>query len=384
MRTYKDSKSGRYYIDYFFKGKRIRYPAGDTKKEADQLKSRITLDINADTHDAELTKMAVRGKAGGSLDFKTAVESFVKKYRPRGGTIRYYEQRSKIWLESFEGRPIGDITNIDVQAFLGKRLQDVSASTARKDLVSLATFFKWARKRGILRINPADAESVTRPADPFNPQETHWLSDDELLRLKNAAEPWLAAVIAWATETGMDKGKIRRLRWSELKLERVAGKVSRGLFAMQRDKTGKPVRQILSDGAIEALNRAAKTRHASGIVFLDLVGHPIDEKVLDWALGKVYTAVGIKGCNFRTFRHTFATRALRRGVPKEVLARMMGHSTAFITERYMHVADDQLQAAAEALSGPERLHGSNVAVGVRQKENSEATKSADNSSQSVA
>jgi len=36
---------------------------------------------------------------------------------------------------------------------------------------------------------------------------------------------------------------------------------------------------------------------------------------------------------------------------------MMGHSTAFITDRYMHVADDQLKAAARALSGPERLAG---------------------------
>jgi hypothetical protein len=33
----------------------------------------------------------------------------------------------------------------------------------------------------------------------------------------------------------------------------------------------------------------------------------------------------------------------------------MGHSTAFVTDRLMHVADDQLRAAAKALSGPERL-----------------------------
>ena len=40
---------------------------------------------------------------------------------------------------------------------------------------------------------------------------------------------------------------------------------------------------------------------------------------------------------------------------------MMGHSTAFITERYMHVADE-IKAAAKALSGPERMVGSNEAL----------------------
>jgi len=39
------------------------------------------------------------------------------------------------------------------------------------------------------------------------------------------------------------------------------------------------------------------------------------------------------------------------------LGLVMGHSNAFITERYMHVADDQLETAAEAMSGPERLTG---------------------------
>jgi integrase len=160
----------------------------------------------------------------------------------------------------------------------------------------------------------------------------------------------------------MDKGAIRRLRWQDLDLDWERGRVVSGRFAMQRAKTGKPVRQALTDGAVEALNRARKVRHPSGTVFLDAEGHPVAEKALDWAIGRAYVGAKTKGCNFRTFRHTFATRALRRGVPREVLAKMMGHSTAFITERYMHVADDQLEAAARAMSGPERLGGSKTAV----------------------
>lgn len=135
---------------------------------------------------------------------------------------------------------------------------------------------------------------------------------------------------------------------------------------MQRGKTGKTIRQELTDGAVGALNRAAKTRHTSGTVLSNADGQPIEEKALEWALGEAYREAGVRGCNFRTFRHTFATRALRRGVPREVLAKMRGHTTAFITGRYMDVADDQLKAVARATSGPERIIGSNTAEARRE------------------
>lgn len=362
MRTFKEAKTGRWYVDYFFQGRRVRYPAGDTKREADQLKSRITLEINAGTHDPAQTKRVVQGRDDASVSFDDLVKKFLLEYKPRSGRNDYYKEQSEVWLKYFEGKRVADITSAEVVRMLHSRLEDISASTARKELVSLSTLFRWAKRAGLASNNPADADNVERPREMFNPQEIRWLTDDELTNLKGSSPVWLRAVIIWAAETGMDRGKIRSLRWQELDLERFQGRVVAGRFAMQRDKTGKPVRQELTDGAMEALNLASRTRHKDGTVFLNPLGQPIQEKALEWAIKKAYNAVEIKGCNFRTFRHTFATRALRRGVPREVVAMMMGHSTAFMTERYMHVADDQLRAAAQALNGPERLGGSQMAV----------------------
>ena len=362
MRTYKETKTGRWYVDYFFQGRRVRYPAGDTKREADQLKSRITLEINAGTHDPAQTKRVVQGRDDASVLFDDLVRRFLLEYKPRSGRNDYYKEQSEVWLRYFAGQRVADISSPDVVKMLNGRLEAVSASTARKELVSLSTLFRWAKRAGLASINPAEADSVERPREVFNPLGVRWLTDDELTNLKATSPVWLRAVISWATETGMDRGKIRSLRWQELDLERVQGRIVAGRFAIQRDKTGKAVRQELTYGAMEALNLASRTRHKDGTVFLNPAGQPIQEKALEWAIKKAYHAVGIRGCNFRTFRHTFATRALRRGVPREVVAMMMGHSTAFMTERYMHVADDQLRAAAQALNGPERLGGSHMAV----------------------
>jgi len=221
--------------------------------------------------------------------------------------------------------------------------------------------FKWAKRRGLVQVNPADAESAPRPKETHDPHDTRWHTDDNLKALYAVTPPWLRNVVEWAAETTMDKGKVLRLRWAELDLERVDGRIVAGRFAMLRGKTGKPIRLVLSEHAIEVLNRAGKVRHSSGVIFLNEDAQSIEEKALDWALGCAYKAAKITGCNFRTFRHTFATRALRRGVPVPVVAKMMGHSTVFITERYMHVADDHLEAVAKAMSGPERLTGNDQA-----------------------
>ncbi len=39
----------------------------------------------------------------------------------------------------------------------------------------------------------------------------------------------------------------------------------------------------------------------------------------------------------------------------KVVSDMLGQSVARTTEIYLHTADDQLEAAARAMSGPERL-----------------------------
>jgi 4-amino-4-deoxy-L-arabinose transferase-like glycosyltransferase len=81
----------------------------------------------------------------------------------------------------------------------------------------------------------------------------------------------------------------QRIEEEQIDLNRARKRTDRvvsGRLALQRDKKGKAIRQVPTDGAVRTLNHAAKTRHASGVIFLNSVGQPIEEKALDWALGK--------------------------------------------------------------------------------------------------
>jgi len=51
-----------------------------------------------------------------------------------------------------------------------------------------------------------------------------------------------------------------------------------------------------------------------------------------------------------TFRHTTASRLVQNGVDLYTVQRMLGHSTIRVTERYAHLAPENLQAAAKVLN----------------------------------
>jgi integrase len=54
---------------------------------------------------------------------------------------------------------------------------------------------------------------------------------------------------------------------------------------------------------------------------------------------------------FHTLRHTFASWLVMRGVPLYDVAKLMGHNTIVMTQRYGHLAPDRLMASAAGLSG---------------------------------
>lgn len=50
-----------------------------------------------------------------------------------------------------------------------------------------------------------------------------------------------------------------------------------------------------------------------------------------------------------SLRHTCASRMVQNGVNLEVVAKILGHSSIIVTQRYAHLADKQLRAAISAL-----------------------------------
>ena len=62
---------------------------------------------------------------------------------------------------------------------------------------------------------------------------------------------------------------------------------------------------------------------------------------------RVRREAGIEDCRLHHLRHTMASHAIMNGVPVPVVSRLIGHSNVRMTLRYAHLADRDIEAAAE-------------------------------------
>jgi integrase len=61
----------------------------------------------------------------------------------------------------------------------------------------------------------------------------------------------------------------------------------------------------------------------------------------------VCKATGIKGLRVHDLRHLYASALISHGVPLAAIAPLLGHANSTMTQRYAHLSDQALRAAAE-------------------------------------
>ena len=69
----------------------------------------------------------------------------------------------------------------------------------------------------------------------------------------------------------------------------------------------------------------------SGLVFCTLSGKPMDERNILSAYHRILKAAGLNTRGLHTLRHTFATRALAKGMDVRTLSEILGHTNVSLT-----------------------------------------------------
>jgi integrase len=105
------------------------------------------------------------------------------------------------------------------------------------------------------------------------------------------------------------------------------------------------------------LRRARRLRSVQGHrrLFLGPDGKPIHTEAAKTALRRAYGAAGVRVAGpWKILRHTFASRMVMRSVPLPVVAKLMGHTTQAITERYAHLSREYVREAMQGKKRPEK------------------------------
>ena len=161
------------------------------------------------------------------------------------------------------------------------------------------------------------------------------------LRERDTASPVCVAAVRLILLMGCRPGEIRRLRWCEVKPDRLT---------LIDAKTG-PRHVLLGEAARELLDSLAETASGEWVFPGKSGDEPLGENDLYWFWIKTRDAAGIVAdARLHDLRHSHASHAVMNGESLHVAGRLLGHRRASTTNRYVHLDDATLGGAAERVA----------------------------------
>ena len=224
------------------------------------------------------------------------------------------------------------------------------------------------RKRLVSRNVAIDADPPKVPG-PGEREMATWTPDELKTFLRGIASHRLAAAYVLAGSTGMRRGEVLGLRWSDLDLDlrtlavfqtivNVAYKIT-----FSEPKTARGRRTISLDAPTVEVLRAhrsqqLKEKAALGeryddhdLVFARPDGQPVHPDFFSQTFERTVKRLGLRRVRLHDLRHTYATLALRAGVDAKTVSARLGHSTvAFTLDVYTKAVPQLDREAADKIA----------------------------------
>ena len=263
---------------------------------------------------------------------------------------------------------MNDLTTLHLQQFYKKLLAEgrverieaqkqpkgLSAKTVRNIHQIISSALKLAVEQRLIAHNPADGCALPKAER----KEMQTLPVEQLTSfLREAKDSGVFALYYIDLTTGLRRGELLGLKWSDIDLEKGDFRVQRqigridGKIIEMPLKTKNAYRTLpLSADAISVLKMQKCKVGNSEWVFPSPTGGPMSPDSVLHMLHRVLKRAGLPKVRFHDLRHTFATLALQNGVDIKTVSGMLGHfSAGFTLDTYAHVTTSAKREAAKTM-----------------------------------
>ena len=337
---YKRGDSKFWWVSYVNEsGKRTRRSTGTVnRKEAEALLSKWKVEVYEEKN-WDIPK---------SVNFEEVMLFFLKETASVKRSHRDDKLHARQWTKSLAGKVMQEPYPNDIRLHIQRRINEgVGPATINRELALLSAAINFYNKEQMGNLpNPTVGRKRKEPEN-----RTRWITYNEAKELiisarvaRNASH--LADFIILALHTGCRSGEMLGLQWKDIDF-------NNQLIHLKADQTKTDKRRgvPLNDHALKSLLARKKfhSKHCpeSSWVFCNRNGNKIASVKKSFKTACV--RADIDDFKIHDMRHTCAAWLVTSGVPMPEVRDLLGHSSITMTEKYAHLAPENVRRAVNTL-----------------------------------
>lgn len=332
-------KGTTYQVDYYDPDGRRLMKCFKKHKDAATFKSKVVTTINEGEYEKTFKKKP-------PITFNELADLYEENYRTQKSYRIFKRHVVKVLREKFGTKKLTEISYLDIETFrntwkatnIKSGTKERTDATVNRYLAVFGHMLNKAVEWDKLEVSPFTKGSKLKFKE--NNQRDRYLTQDEIQALLKACSPHLLPIVEVALRTGMRKGELLSLQWEQIK---------GGLIYLRETKSQKP-RRIPIDERVGQIFKdlQVKNKWKSPYVFLGPDGNPLGDVKRAWEGACRRAEIG--NCRFHDLRHTFASQLVKKGASIKAVQLLLGHKESRTTDRYAHLAPDDLRDAVNLLA----------------------------------
>lgn len=318
------------------------------------------------------------------------VEQYMKKWlytykikSVKRSTFDVHEKMFRLYINPEIGtKKFKDVSDTDLQFILNKASETKAFSTVRKIRETISQCWKFAYDRKdipknlLLTINTPKENQCGKKT-----KEIEIYTDIEIKKMYNAIIEFynlnhfyrISPIFIFLANTGLRIGEALALTKDDVDLDNKTVSINKTLSRVKiRDKNtedDKSYEYIITDPktytskrvvdlnntatwALKEIERRNKDMCIvkSDYIFSSEEGNFFNPRSIEDTLKRVCKRADIEYYGLHSLRHTFASRCFQKGIPVEVVSKILGHASPSITTRiYIHIMPHMKRDAVLAL-----------------------------------
>jgi integrase len=317
-----------FYVDFRFKGQRIRESIGPSRKNAEKVIAKRKTEIVENKYfDVRKDPSPIR-----FYDFAKEYLQWAKANKKLSSLQRDLCSLRALNKE-FETKILQEITMWQIEKYKVKRKEKVKPATLNRELALIKHLYVKAIEWGKAKENPAKKVKLLKG----EVKRVRYLMPDQVQIFLSNCEDFLKPIVTLAVHTGMRKGELLGLRWDQVNF-------GQGFITLLDTKNHER-RDIPMNETVKTTLRAMDRQDE--YVFSGFYGRRFDriKRSFHDALKKSV----IEDFRFHDLRHTFASNLIMAGEDLNTVRELLGHKDLTMTLRYAHLAPGKKSKAVNVL-----------------------------------